>query len=77
MRDSVLELSILNREWKWQHMILKELNENEQIKSKIVNHIVSHSKLGKWSQFICIPPISQLLHAKTIHTSSTKTNQLT
>lgn len=27
MGDSVLELSIVNREWKWKHMILKELNK--------------------------------------------------
>lgn len=77
MGDSVLELSIVNREWKWKHMILKELNKNELIKFKIVNHFISHSKLGKWSQFMCIPLTSQLLHAKTIHTSSTETNQLT
>jgi len=53
-------------------MIPKELNENELIKFKLLKHITSHSKLGKWLEFMCIPLISQLLHAKTIHNSSTE-----
>jgi hypothetical protein len=53
-------------------MIPKELNENEMIKFKLLKHITSHSKLGKWSKFMCIPLISQLLPAKTIHSSSTE-----
>jgi len=51
-------------------MIPEELNENELIKLKLLKHITSHSKLGKWSKVMCVPLISQLLHAKTIHSSS-------
>lgn len=50
-------------------MIPKELDENEMIKFKLLKHITSHSKLGKWSKFMCIPLISQLVPTKTIHSS--------
>jgi hypothetical protein len=53
-------------------MIPKELNKNELIKFKLLKHITSHYKLGKWSKFMCILLIYQLLHAKTIHNSSTE-----
>jgi hypothetical protein len=57
-------------------MIPKELNENKLIKFKLLKHITNHSKLGKWSKVMCVPLISQPVHVKTTHSSSSSTKQI-